>query len=81
MVKPWKHGPGASLETRRIPGGKPGESQVFPWDLPGKPVGWHHFGEIPENSRLRKTACTVGKITFLLVKPRTHIFEVPGAVG
>ena len=71
LVRAWK------------PGQSQGKPQVNPRFFVGntwKPGGSHHFWEIPGNSRWRTTVCSVGKITFILVKQYSHIFEVPGAV-
>ena len=54
--------------------GKPCFPQVSPWGKAGIPARMLHIGEIMGNGRWRKTVCSVGKITFILVKGNSHIF-------
>ena len=72
--RPWWN-----AERQALPRGKPGFAQVFPWVNAGFPTRMLHFGEIMGNGRWRVTVCSVGKITFILVKGNSHIFEVPCA--
>ena len=55
------------------------------WKLPGSfrviCRKYARLGDFMENTRWHKTVCTVGKITFILVKGQSHIFAVFGTPG